>query len=668
MKVKTHISLSLLLTIVGAIALAAIVGISMHGNEIAARRSGRSSQLFQHVHTYVSTSTDWLAVIDSQMYESSGAFMFADRLSQRSFRELNKLQQISQPQDRLPIAALREQFNALMQEALKVSLIPGTGDAREKMIEQYDVLAGKYVDTLDRLEAAAEHRSDMELIALKHRHIRTNWLILISVCVYGLAIMLLRRWSSDFLVRPIRVLADAAGCAMTRGASFTLEETGPREVRDLTRVIKDFVSSLESRVNERTAELTKAQAKAETASRAKSEFLANMSHEIRTPMTAIIGFAENLTDNSFSESEKIECAGTIRRNGESLLAIINDILDLSKIEAGKMEVEHIQCHPCQIIAEVVSLMNVRADAKGLSFNIVYTGLIPETIVSDPTRLRQILINLISNAIKFTKTGTVTLGVQFVGDSEGNSTDSPRESYLQFDVVDTGMGIGDEQAATLFHPFTQADASTTRKFGGTGLGLTISQRFAELLGGKITLVESEIGVGSRFRAVIATGSIEDVKLLDDPQSATVMPECSASDARITSHDLTGLRVLVAEDSSDNQQLISFVLKKAGAKVMVEENGKLALHTAISARDKENPFDVILMDMQMPVMDGYEATKQLRQQGYTGPIIALTANAMASDREKCIQAGCDEYLTKPINRTKLVELIQQLIQPANAISEA
>jgi PAS domain S-box-containing protein len=397
---------------------------------------------------------------------------------------------------------------------------------------------------------------------------------------------------------------------------------------------------------------------ADAANLAKSEFLANMSHEIRTPMTAILGFAENMLDAEQSESEKLNCAHTIRRNGEYLIGLIDDILDLSKVEAGKMTVEKSNCQPCRIIAEVVSLMRVRADAKGLPFNIEYIGAIPETIQTDPTRLRQILINMVGNAIKFTEMGAVRLVTRFV---ERDDTPS-----LQFDVIDTGRGLTDEQVAKLFRPFMQADSSTTRKFGGTGLGLTISKRFAELLGGDITVASTDLGVGTTFRARIATGSLDGVTMLENPLSATVVEDSANTVLQVTQSDLHGLRILLAEDGPDNQRLISFVLKKAGANVTVEENGKLALDTALAASGEGKPFDAILMDMQMPVMDGYEATGQLRQKGCTGPIIALTAHAMASDREKCIKAGCDDYATKPIDRKKLIETIQRNLVTAEGAS--
>jgi len=395
-------------------------------------------------------------------------------------------------------------------------------------------------------------------------------------------------------------------------------------------------------------DLLQAKEVAETATRAKSEFLANMSHEIRTPMTAILGFAENLLEPDHSESERLSWIQTIRRNGEYLLDLINDILDLSKIEANHVTIECRDCQPCRVIAEVISLMRVRADARGLPLSIEYTGAIPETIRTDETRLRQILINLIGNAIKFTDTGTIRVVACLVGNRD--------QPYLQFDIIDTGRGMTQEQVARLFQPFVQADSSTTRQFGGTGLGLTISRRFADLLGGDITVPRTELGAGTTFRASIATGSLAGVQMLDDPMSATVVEDVRPT---VAASDLSGLRILLAEDGPDNQRLISFILKKAGADVTVEANGKLALDTAMAALN-DRPFDVILMDMQMPVMDGYTATEQLRSQGYAGTIIALTAHAMHGDREKCIKAGCDDFATKPIDRFELTNLVARHTQ--------
>ncbi len=427
-----------------------------------------------------------------------------------------------------------------------------------------------------------------------------------------------------------------------------------REITGFRGVIVDITDRKQIEV-----ELARTGDEAEAANQAKSEFLANMSHEIRTPMTAILGFSDVLQENircCTICAEHASCqlrrqnkthVETIRANGEYLIGIINDILDLSKIEAGKLEIEHVQCDPCRILSEVVSLMRVPANAKNLTLEIDYDGPIPRTIRSDPTRLRQILINLAGNAVKFTEVGKVRLVARLL---EADS-DHPK---MQFEVVDTGIGMAGEQIARLFMPFHQADTSTTRKHGGTGLGLAISKRLSEMLGGDVA-VESAVGAGSTFILTIETGPLDGVELLDDPTENTSSTD---SDKRPqVPHGTLDCRVLLAEDGPDNQRLIAFLLKKAGAEVTVADNGQIAHDLALKALAEGEPFDVILMDMQMPVMDGYEATAKLREAGYTRPIVALTAHAMSTDRGKCLDAGCDDYTTKPVNRATLISLVAE-----------
>ena len=426
-----------------------------------------------------------------------------------------------------------------------------------------------------------------------------------------------------------------------------------QEREDRLREKRDHIEHLEQKVNERSAALRTAMEKAEAASRSKSEFLANMSHEIRTPMTAILGFSEILLQTDLLESERLDAVGIIRRNGEHLLEIINDILDLSKIEASRLEVEQVDCSPVRVVEDIAALMRVRAEAKGLPLHVEYDGLVPETIWTDPTRLRQILINLVGNAVKFTETGSVRLVTRFVADD-------PQVPILRFEVIDTGIGMTPEQSATLFERFTQADSSTTRKFGGTGLGLSISKRLANMLGGDIE-VHSDPGKGSTFRLTLTVASPDDIKLVEpESEAATEAPEAEAHDQTDTSPVRLDCRILLAEDGPDNQRLISFLLKQAGAQVELAEDGQIAVDKALAEVEGDEPFDVILMDMQMPVMDGHEAARLLRRKGYTGPIIALTAHAMASVRDGCIRAGCDDFLTKPINCAKLFEAIRTWLE--------
>ncbi len=393
-------------------------------------------------------------------------------------------------------------------------------------------------------------------------------------------------------------------------------------------------------------ELAGARDKAEAATRAKSEFLANMSHEIRTPMTAILGFSEVLAA-SVTHPDQLDAARTIKQNGEYLLGIINDILDLSKIEAGKLAVEQVPCSPCQLLSEVVSLMRERANAKNLTLEMQADGPLPHSISSDPTRLRQILINLVANAIKFTEVGLIRVVARLADVESG-------KPKMQFDVIDSGIGMTDQQIAELFKPFSQLDTSATRKHGGTGLGLTISKRLSTALGGDIS-VSSHPGKGSTFTVTVAAGPLDGVRMLAKT-AETQLPAEPVK--RLTDlHARLACRVLLAEDGKDNQRLIAFLLGKAGAEVTLAENGQIAHDLALAAQDAGTPFHVILMDMQMPVMDGYEATRRLRDAGYAGSIIALTAHAMSTDRDKCLQSGCDEYLAKPVQRHMLISLVSE-----------
>lgn len=392
-------------------------------------------------------------------------------------------------------------------------------------------------------------------------------------------------------------------------------------------------------------ELRDAQFRAESANRSKSAFLANMSHEIRTPLTAILGYANLLQDQGrqIQQEERTEVISTIRRSGEHLLAIINDILDISKIEADKVLLERIVTPIDVILREVEGLFQTASKEKGVSFETRLSTPIPQSMVSDPTRFRQILMNLLGNAIKFTERGQVCLEVHVT------SSEKPR---IIFDVQDTGVGLDEQQIKALFVPFSQADETVSRKFGGTGLGLTISRRLARIMGGDVLLHRTELGNGSCFRLELPVEVPQGVPWIN---RLDLIPSTSES-ILVDVTKLNG-RILFAEDGIDNQKLIAFHLRKAGAEVEIAENGLIALQKISESISTGTPYDLLLTDIQMPEMDGYTLASTLRRRGFSIGIIALTAHAMADDRARCLDAGCDDYATKPINKEKLIELCQK-----------
>ncbi len=435
----------------------------------------------------------------------------------------------------------------------------------------------------------------------------------------------------------------------------TAGQSDPRRKRFLTTV--SGVLAMALRRLETINDLRRARDAAEAGNRAKTTFVANVSHEIRTPMTAILGYGDVLHDalrRLDVPPEVPQAIETIRSNGQHLLSLLNDILDLSKIEAGQLTVEPMDVWPAQILEEVLSLMRVRAADRGLDLVVRYETPIPERIRSDPLRLRQILVNLIGNAIKFTEHGGVRVRVAF----DDSRPDTPR---LRFTVEDTGIGMTPEQLEHIFDAFVQADATMTRRFGGTGLGLYISRHLAAMLGGELT-AESTPGRGSTFTFTVATGPLKNVRFVRPDRDGLGMPQRQGH-ARSEPHDrpLDGVRILLAEDGPDNQRLIRFILKRAGAEVDVASDGLEAVERCLSALREGCPYDVILMDMQMPRLDGYSATRRLRDEGIRTPIIALTAHAMSDDRRKCLRAGCDAYATKPIDRAALLRLIADHVRP-------
>ena len=400
----------------------------------------------------------------------------------------------------------------------------------------------------------------------------------------------------------------------------------------------DDVTQLE----EKKIELAKARDAAEAANQAKSDFLANMSHEIRTPLNAILGFTDVLR-RGYGRNQSVDPKkhlSTIHTSGKHLLRLINDILDLSKVEAGRLEVERIRCSPHVILKEVIQVLGVKANEKGISLTLHARSEVPEFVESDPARLRQIVTNLIGNAIKFTESGGVEVWLSL---TEGPS------AMLQIEICDSGIGMTPDQLRRIFDPFSQADSSVTRRFGGTGLGLTISRRFAQALGGNIS-VSSQPGSGSVFTVTTEIGALEDVRLISPEE----LEQCDTLTAQeTTSWQFANQRVLVVDDGEENRELMTLVLQEAGLVVDVAENGKVGMEMALA-----ESYDLVLMDMQMPVMDGYTATKRLREAKFETPIFALTANAMKGFERKCLAVGCTGYLTKPIEIDLLLETLGKL----------
>lgn len=397
-----------------------------------------------------------------------------------------------------------------------------------------------------------------------------------------------------------------------------------------------------------TNKLESALSEANLANRAKSDFLANMSHEIRTPMTSILGYSEMLLEADSSAGERERAGRVIRESAQELLGLINGILDISSVESGSLALEREDFSPLDVAREVVASFQERAAEKNIRLDVQLDGALPRSIDSDPMRMRQVLTNLIDNAVKFTEVGGVTLRV--------GCTEEDGRAALTFEVEDTGIGVPKGQAEAMFEAFCQADISITRRFGGTGLGLTIGRKLARLLGGDVTF-KSKVGQGSVFRFRLPAGDLSELEMLEPGD-----PDCIEFEAREEPNEAASIpyRLLLAEDNNVNQLLIRRILESAGATVDTVANGVQALGAVMGADEAGEPFDAVLMDLMMPEMDGLTATSKLRDAGSQVPIIALTADAMEGTYARCKRAGCDGYATKPIDRPALFGLLSKLVE--------
>jgi signal transduction histidine kinase/ActR/RegA family two-component response regulator len=561
--------------------------------------------------------------------------------------------------------ALYDEFRALTAQRLDNM---DASVAGSEMDQRYDRIFEELMVKLDRAETRLQRKIRKDL-----KNFRFLQAVLIVVCVCASVTLgavfgrlLHRQIRDEQRVRAANQQLDAANQQLRAGEQqlkasnqqlraanqqLTAADKQLKASNQQLRAANQQLTAAEQQLraaNERSSHLAE---QAQSANEAKSEFLANMSHEIRTPMNAIIGFGEVLAEEPLTEEQKHHVE-IICESGEHLLKLIDDILDFSKIEAGKLDIEIVECSLEQLLAGVESLMRPAAGKKNLGFEVLQCGDLPAQIRTDPVRLRQCLINLTNNAIKFTNQGHVYLNIsmEYLGDQE------LREPYIRFDVEDTGIGIPAEKQKQVFEEFIQVDGSHKRESDGAGLGLAITKKLVILLGGELTL-SSEVGKGSVFTLLVPVGLDVGSGPLFDRYAFVERLDCESDGSAAAEADKFSGRVLVAEDSPTNQKLTEYLLKGMGLEVTVVEDGQQAVTEASSGQ-----FDLIFMDVQMPNMNGYEATKALRKKSVTTPIVALTAYAMKGDRQKCIAAGCSDYLAKPVERNALLETVRKYLAGA------